>query len=106
MTYISALEERQVFESLRSRLVRAAYSDRQLFWITGAIAFFLSPLADNMTTSLVMGSVILSLAGDNKRFLTLGFINVVNGANAGGAFSPFGDITTLMVWQSGHGSIS
>lgn len=102
MTYISALEERQVFESLRSRLVRAAYSDRQLFWITGAIAFALSPLADNMTTSLVMGSVILSLAGDNKRFLTLGFINVVNGANAGGAFSPFGDITTLMVWQSGH----
>jgi Na+/H+ antiporter NhaD/arsenite permease-like protein len=45
--------------------------------------------------------VVLAVGGDNSRFVTLACINIVVGANAGGAFSPFGDITTLMVWQKG-----
>jgi Na+/H+ antiporter NhaD/arsenite permease-like protein len=44
---------------------------------------------------------VLSVGGNNSRFVTLACINIVVGANAGGAFSPFGDITTLMVWQKG-----
>jgi Na+/H+ antiporter NhaD/arsenite permease-like protein len=47
-----------------------------------------------------MGSVVLAIAADNRPFVSLAFINIVVAANAGGAFSPFGDITTLMVWQS------
>lgn len=102
MTYINAMTERNVFEALRSWLVRKEFGYRKLFWITGSIAFFLSPIADNLTTALLMGAVVLSVGGGNPRFVGVACINIVVAANAGGAFSPFGDITTLMVWQSGH----
>jgi len=102
MTYISAMTERNVFEALRSWLVSRDYSYRKLFWITGFIAFFLSPIADNLTTALLMGAVVLAVGKDSKEFVILGCINIVVAANAGGTFSPFGDITTLMVWQSHH----
>jgi NhaD family Na+/H+ antiporter len=101
MTYINAMDERNVFEALRSWLVRAGYGYRKLFWMTGILAFFISPIADNLTTALLMCAVILAVGRDNTKFVSLACINVVVGANAGGAFSPFGDITTLMVWQKG-----
>lgn len=101
MTYINAMEERHVFDALRGWLVSKGFSYRQLFWITGFLAFFISPVADNLTTALLMGAVILAVGVNSTKFVTLGFINVVIAANAGGAFSPFGDITTLMVWQKG-----
>lgn len=101
MTYINAMEERRVFDSLRSWLVKSGFSFRQLFWITGVLAFFISPIADNLTTALLMCAVIMAVGGSNTRFILLGAINIVVAANAGGAFSPFGDITTLMVWQKG-----
>ncbi|MFE8069941.1 sodium:proton antiporter NhaD [Marinobacteraceae bacterium S3BR75-40.1] len=101
MTYINAMEERNVFEFLRSYLVLRGFSFRTMFWLTGFLAFFISPMADNLTTALLMGAVIMAVGHGQPRFLTLSMINVVVGANAGGAFSPFGDITTLMVWQSG-----
>ncbi len=101
MTYVNAMEERLVFESLRSWLVRKGFTYRQLFWITGILAFFISPVADNLTTALLMCAVVLAVGGDNTRFVSLTCINIVVAANAGGAFSPFGDITTLMVWQKG-----
>ena len=74
---------------------------RALFWMTGTLAFFISPVADNLTTALLMCAVVMAVGGDNKRFISLACINIVVAANAGGAFSPFGDITTLMVWQKG-----
>jgi len=101
MTYINAMEERQVFDALRSWLIRKGFGFRQLFWLTGILAFFISPVADNLTTALLMCAVVLAVGGDNGRFVSLACINIVVGANAGGAFSPFGDITTLMVWQKG-----
>lgn len=99
MAYINALDERQAFEALRSWLVRKGFGFRQLFWITGLLAFFISPVADNLTTALLMCAVVLAVGGDNRQFVLLACINIVVAANAGGAFSPFGDITTLMVWQ-------
>ena len=102
MTYISALENRNVFAVIRTKLVHSGMNLRQLFWATGIIAFFLSPIADNLTTALVMGAVIMAVGRSNKTFISLGCINIVSAANAGGAFSPFGDITTLMVWQAGN----
>jgi NhaD family Na+/H+ antiporter len=101
MTYINAMEERRVFDALRAWLVRSGFGFRSLFWITGILAFFISPIADNLTTALLMCAVVLAVGGDNSRFVSLACINIVVGANAGGAFSPFGDITTLMVWQKG-----
>jgi Na+/H+ antiporter NhaD/arsenite permease-like protein len=104
MTYINAMTERNVFEALRSWLVSREFGYRKLFWITGGIAFFLSPIADNLTTALLMGAVVLSVGGGSPKFVGVACVNIVVAANAGGAFSPFGDITTLMVWQSGHAS--
>ena len=101
MTYINALEERNVFQSLRAFLVSRGYSLRKIFWITGLLAFFISPVADNLTTALLMGAVVMAVGGKNRKFVVLACINIIVAANAGGAFSPFGDITTLMVWQKG-----
>ena len=100
MTYVTAMGERGVFEALRAQITKRHFSYRQLFWITGTLAFFLSPMLDNLTTALVMSAVILSLGEGNARFITLAMINLVVAANAGGAWSAFGDITTLMVWQA------
>ena len=101
MTYVNAMDERLVFESLRADLVQRGFSYRGLFWMTGLLAFFLSPMLDNLTTALVMCAVLLAVGKDNGKFIGIGCINIVVAANAGGAFSPFGDITTLMVWQNG-----
>ena len=101
MTYINALEERQVFNVVRYQLTSRGFSFRQLFIFTGIITFFLSPIADNLTTALVMCSVLLACGKGNTKFLSIGCINIVVAANAGGAYSPFGDITTLMFWQAG-----
>ncbi|MDT8282323.1 MAG: sodium:proton antiporter NhaD [Gammaproteobacteria bacterium] len=102
MTYVNAMEERRVFDALRSWLINRGFGFRQLFWLTGILAFFISPIADNLTTALLMCAVVLAVGGDNTKFITLACINIVVAANAGGAFSPFGDITTLMVWQKGN----
>ncbi len=102
MTFINTMEERGVFEVLRAWLVNQGFSLRQVFWITGIIAFVMSPIADNLATALLMATVVMAVGGSNHRFVALACINIVVAANAGGAFSPFGDITTLMVWQHGH----
>ena len=101
MTYIEAMRERLIFESLKVWLINKGYTFRQLFWITGFLAFFISPVADNLTTALIMGAVVMAVGAGNPRFISIAFVNIVVAANAGGAFSPFGDITTLMVWQKG-----
>ena len=101
MTYIESMRERLVFDKLKVWLISRRFSYRQLFWLTGIIAFFMSPIADNLTTALVMGAVVMAVGAGNARFISIGFVNIVVAANAGGAFSPFGDITTLMVWQKG-----
>ena len=101
MTYINAMSERKVFDALRAWLINKGFGFRALFWITGTLAFFISPVADNLTTALLMAAVVMAVGGDNQKFVVLSLINIVVAANAGGAFSPFGDITTLMVWQKG-----
>ncbi|HEY9856477.1 MAG TPA: sodium:proton antiporter NhaD [Stenomitos sp.] len=101
MTFINTMDDRGVFDALRGWLVGRGFSLRALFWVTGLLAFFISPVADNLTTALLMGAVVMALGTGKPRFVTLACISIVVAANAGGTFSPFGDITTLMVWQSG-----
>ena len=100
MTYINSMSERNVFEALRSWLVRKQFGYRQLFVITGITTFFLSSVADNLTAALLIGAVVTAVGKGNEKFISIGFVNLVVAANAGGAFCPFGDITTLMVWQA------
>lgn len=101
MTYINAMQERHLFDALRSWLVRAGFGYRQLFWMTGVLSFVISPIADNLTTALLMCAVVLAVGKGQSKFIAVACVNIVVAANAGGAFSPFGDITTLMVWQKG-----
>ena len=101
MTYIEALIERDVFNALKYNLVSKGYTYKKLFWLTGILAFFISPVADNLTTALILSTVLLTIDKNNVNFLVAGAINIVVAANAGGAWSPFGDITTLMAWAAG-----
>jgi len=101
MTYINAMIERKVFDALRGWLVEKGFSYKTLFWLLGILAFLISPIADNLTTALIMCTVALTVGTKEPKFVAISCISIVIGANAGGAFSPFGDITTLMVWQKG-----
>ncbi len=103
MTFIETLIERGVFDVLKYKLVSKGYSYKKLFWLTGLLAFFISPVADNLTTALILSTVLFTIDRDNHKFLVPGAINIVVAANAGGAWSPFGDITTLMAWTAGKG---
>lgn len=103
MTFIETLIERKVFDVLKYNLVSKGYSYRKLFWLTGLLAFFISPVADNLTTALILSTVLFTIDKTNKNFLVPGAINIVVAANAGGAWSPFGDITTLMAWTAAKG---
>lgn len=101
MTYLNAMEQRGVFASLRVWLLSKGFGYRKLFWITGFLSFALSGVCNNLTTALLMGAVVMEMAKGNRRFITVACVNIVVATNAGGSFSPFGDITTLLVWQKG-----
>ncbi|MBU1927581.1 sodium:proton antiporter NhaD [bacterium] len=103
MTFIEALIERNVFDALKEKLLTAGYDYKKLFWVTGLLAFFISPVADNLTTALILSTVLITIEKNNKAFLVPAALSIVVAANAGGAWSPFGDITTLMAWSSGKG---
>ena len=103
MTYIEAMIDRNVFGTLRYNLVSKGYDYKKLFWVTGLLAFFISPVADNLTTALILSTVLITIDKDNKAFIVPAAINIVVAANAGGAWSPFGDITTLMAWVANKG---
>jgi Na+/H+ antiporter NhaD/arsenite permease-like protein len=101
ITYVNVLEERRVFDALRVRLSSLGVSYRELFWLLGIATFFMSAFLANMTTALIMGAVVLALGRGAEKFIALTCISIVVASNAGGAFSPFGDTTTLMIWQKG-----
>jgi len=103
MTYIETLIERGVFDLMKYKLVSKGYTYKKLFWLTGILAFFISPVADNLTTALILSTVLFTIDKKNNNFLVPGAINIVVAANAGGAWSPFGDITTLMAWTAEKG---
>ncbi len=104
MTYIETLIERGVFDLMKFKLVSKGYTYKKLFWLTGILAFFISPVADNLTTALILSTVLYTIDKKNLAFLVPGAINIVVAANAGGAWSPFGDITTLMAWTAEKGT--
>jgi Na+/H+ antiporter NhaD/arsenite permease-like protein len=101
MTYLNAMEQRGVFDTLRVWLLSKGYGYRMLFWITGLQAFLLSAVCNNLTVALMIGSVVIAMGRKNPRFVAIACVNIVVATNAGGSFSPFGDITTLLVWQKG-----
>ena len=99
MTFLNALTDRGVFDVVRNRLEQRRLSYRQLFWITGLMAFVLSLVVSSLTVGLLMGYIILNMAKGNPRFAGLAGLNAVIAANAGGTVSPLGGISTFFVWQ-------
>ncbi len=104
MTYIESMIFMGVFDRLKFNLVSKGYTYKKLYWLTGFLAFFISPVADNLTTALILSTVLITIEKNKKEFLVPGAINIVVAANAGGAWSPFGDITTLMAWTANKGN--
>jgi NhaD family Na+/H+ antiporter len=76
-------------------------SKKKLLWFLGIFTFFLSAILDNLTTTIVVVSLLRKLVPDNKDRMILGAM-VVIAANAGGAWTPIGDVTTTMLWIKGN----
>jgi Na+/H+ antiporter NhaD/arsenite permease-like protein len=99
MTLVEVLAHYQFFDYVRVELSRRNLGDRQQFIVIGAVTFLLSPVIDNLTTTIVMLTVAQRFfRGHNLLVMATGIIIF---ANAGGAWSPIGDITTLMLWLAG-----
>ena len=99
-TYLNAMSERGVFANIRHAVLSRGSSLKTVYWVCGVLTFFFSALLANFAVALVLASVLLIVGRDNIKFIVCGSVNLVVAANAGGCFSPFGDVTTLMIWQN------
>ena len=95
MTIVEIIDSNGGFNFVRSKLLTR--NKRVLLWRVALITFFLSALLDNLTTSIVMVMVLRKLVTDTKERMIYASL-IILAANAGGAFSPIGDVTTIMLW--------
>jgi Na+/H+ antiporter NhaD/arsenite permease-like protein len=100
ITYINVIKKTDIINNIKNKIAKNNISYKKIYWTTGFLAFFISPIADNLTTALFTSSILISMESKDAKFLNLATINIVIASNAGGVFSPFGDITTLMIWQN------
>lgn len=98
MTIVEVVDQNGGFNFVRDSL--RTTNKRKLLWRIAIITFFLSAILDNMTTSIVMVMVLRKLVDDRQDRLMFASL-VVIAANSGGAFSPIGDVTTIMLWNKG-----
>ncbi len=99
MTIVELIDAHQGFKIITNRITTR--NARKLLWILSFITFFLSALLDNLTTAIVMVSLVRKLVVDKEqRWFYSGMVVVA--ANAGGAWSPIGDVTTTMLWIGGQ----
>jgi len=95
MVIVELIDAHDGFEIITERIQTT--NKKKLVWIVGFITFFLSALLDNLTTTIVMVSLLRKLIPAHKERLVFAGL-VVIAANAGGAWSPIGDVTTTMLW--------
>ncbi len=99
MTIVELIDVHGGFNIITNRITTRR--KRRLLWIIGTITFFMSATLDNMTTAIVMIALLRKLIGNYKeRWLFAGIIIIA--ANSGGAWSPIGDVTTIMLWVRGN----
>lgn len=99
MTIVELIDAHDGFKSITSLITTT--NKAKLIWVVSLLAFFLSAILDNLTTTIVMVSLLRKLIPErNDRLLFVGM--VVIAANAGGAWSPIGDVTTTMLWIGGQ----
>ncbi len=99
MTIVEIIDAHEGF-SVITRKIRTARRV-PLLWILGVITFFLSSVLDNLTTAIVMAALLRKLVSDKKDIWLFAGMLVI-AANAGGAWSPIGDVTTIMLWIGGQ----
>ena len=99
MTIVETVDQHEGFRVITDRIKTT--KKVKLLWILGLITFFLSGVLDNMTTTIVMIALLRKLINDNKTRWFFASIIVI-AANAGGAFTPIGDVTTIMLWIGGQ----
>jgi Na+/H+ antiporter NhaD/arsenite permease-like protein len=99
MTIVELIDAHDGFAIISARI--KTNNKRTLLWLVGFIAFFLSAVLDNLTTTIVMILMVRALINDEKdRWVFTGIIIIA--ANSGGAWSPLGDVTTTMLWIGGQ----
>lgn len=99
MTIVELVDAHQGFKIITNRITTT--NAVKLLWITSILAFFLSAVLDNLTTTIVMVTLLRKLIHNKEQRMT--FVGViVIAANAGGAWSPIGDVTTTMLWIGGQ----
>lgn len=99
MTIVELIDLHRGFDVITNRLQNTG--GLKLLWLTGFLTFFLSSVLDNLTTTIVMVSLLRKIIPDHK--LRLSYVSlVVIAANAGGAWTPIGDVTTTMLWIKGQ----
>lgn len=98
MTIVELVDQNGGFNFVRD-LMRTT-SKRSLLWRIAIMTFFLSAILDNLTTSIVMIMILRKLVSDHKDRIKYASL-VIIAANSGGAFSPIGDVTTIMLWNKG-----
>ncbi len=99
MTIVETVDQHEGFRVITDRIKTT--NKVKLLWILGAITFLLSGVLDNMTTTIVMIALLRKLISDKKTRWFFASIIVI-AANAGGAFTPIGDVTTIMLWIGGQ----
>ncbi|HNU13024.1 MAG TPA: sodium:proton antiporter NhaD [Chitinophagaceae bacterium] len=99
MTIVELIDAHDGFEVITSRIQTT--NKRKLVWVIGLLTFFLSAVLDNLTTTIVLVSLLRILITDKKERLLFAGLVIVS-ANAGGAWSPIGDVTTTMLWIGGQ----
>lgn len=99
MTIVELIDSHEGFNIITDRIKTT--KKVKLLWIIGIITFFMSAVLDNLTTSIVMIALLRKLIADKKdRWFFAGMVIIA--ANSGGAWSPIGDVTTIMLWIGGH----
>ncbi|MBK9076617.1 MAG: sodium:proton antiporter NhaD [Flavobacteriales bacterium] len=99
MTVVELMDAHGGFEVVTDRI--RSRDKRVLLWLVGMLSFFLSAALDNLTTAIVMAALLRKLVGDKDDLWMYGGV-VIIAANAGGAWSPIGDVTTIMLWIGGQ----
>jgi Na+/H+ antiporter NhaD/arsenite permease-like protein len=99
MTIVEVIDAHEGFQLVTE--VITTKSKVKLLWFVSLITFFLSAVLDNLTTTIIIATVLRKLISDREELLEFGGM-VVLAANAGGAWSPIGDITTIMLWAGGQ----
>jgi Na+/H+ antiporter NhaD/arsenite permease-like protein len=99
MTIVEYLVHYRFFDWVYARVLRLKLADRAQLWFIGALSFILSAIIDNLTTTLVMLQIATRFF--RGRNLLIAACTIITAANAGGAPSPIGDVTTIMLWLHG-----